>query len=236
MKPSLTPILLAIELGFLFATAAHARRRGAPTASTAPVHALLLWITLYAVLVSTLGYRGALTSERLLPWAPGFWLPVTTVLACAGPAFAVPRLREGLRQVVDSTPWHGWAGIHALRILAVGTLQKASVGEFPAWFALGVGLPDLLFGLSALWVARRAVRGELGHRAFLWWNVVGALVIVPAAPILIQLGLPGPAYVFTSQPDARAILAFPMAIAPLVGVPLFVLMNACVAWRLWERR
>ena len=67
------------------------------------------------------------------------------------------------------------------------------------------------------------------------WNLIGALVIVPSAPILLQLGLPGPLQVFTSLPDARAVFTYPMSIAPMIGVPLFVLINLWVAWRLWER-
>ena len=68
------------------------------------------------------------------------------------------------------------------------------------------------------------------------WNLIGALVIVPSAPILLQLGLPGPLQVFTSLPDARAVFTYPMSIAPMIGVPLFVLINLWVSWRLWERQ
>ena len=68
------------------------------------------------------------------------------------------------------------------------------------------------------------------------WNAIGALVIVPSAPILIQLGLPGPLQVFTSLPDARAVFTYPMSIAPMIGVPLFVFLNLWVVWRLWEER
>jgi hypothetical protein len=35
-------------------------------------------------------------------------------------------------------------------------------------------------------------------------------------------------------PDGRAILAFPMAIAPAIGVPRFVLANSLVTWWLGE--
>ena len=58
---------------------------------------------------------------------------------------------------------------------------------------------------------------------------MGALVIVPAAPILLQLGLPGPLQPFTGLPDARAVFTFPMSIAAMVGVPLFALINLWVA-------
>ena len=70
----------------------------------------------------------------------------------------------------------------------------------------------------------------------MYWNLVGALVIVPAAPTLLQLGLPGPLQVFSYLPDARAVLTYPMSIAAIVGVPVFVLINLLVFWRLWEQR
>ena len=85
-------------------------------------------------------------------------------------------------------------------------------------------------------MGRRAQRGEISRRGFFYWNLVGALVIVPAAPILLQLGLPGPIQVFESLPDARAVFTYPMSIAPMMGVPLFVLVNLGVAWQLWELR
>ncbi|MEM7025360.1 MAG: hypothetical protein AAF637_22635, partial [Pseudomonadota bacterium] len=151
------------------------------------------------------------------------------------PVLLFGSVRDGLRQIVDTTPWHWFAWFQAIRITALGTLYKTWVGAFPVWFEVFVGIPDLLFGASALWIAHRARQRTLSARAFLFWNLLGALIIVPSAPILLQLGLPGPLQLFTSLPDARAVYTYPMSIAPMVGVPLFVLFNLLVAWRLWER-
>lgn len=235
MQPSLAPILLAVELGFLFALTLHCGRRTGSHGTLAPVYVFLTWITTYAIATSLLGARGVYVSDALLRWLPGFWLQLVTVAACVGPVLLVRQVREGIRDIFDATPWHWIAGFHALRIAALGTAYKTAIGAFPLYFELLVGVPDLLFGLSALWIARRARNGELTARGFLVWNLVGALVIVPAAPILLQLGLPGPLQVFTSMPDARAVFIYPMSIAPMIGVPLFVLVNLWAAWRLWER-
>lgn len=232
---ALTPLLIALELGFLAAATARARRIGMPAEEARAVFALLAWIAAYALLTSWLGARGVFVSDRLLRWLPGFWLQLVTVAVCVGPVLGSGMLREGLRGLVDRTPWSGWAGFHGLRLTALGTLLGAAAGTFPVYFAVAVGVPDLLFGASALWVAWRAHRGRLGRRRFLAWNVLGALVIVPAAPVLLQLGLPGPFHVFEASPDARAVFTYPMSIAPMIGVPLFVLVHACVAWRLLER-
>ena len=77
-------------------------------------------------------------------------------------------------------------------------------------------------------------RGALSGRSFFYWNLVGLLIIVPTAPIVLQLGLPGPLQLFDSLPDTRAVFTYPMSIAPVMGVPLFALVNLGAAWRLWE--
>jgi hypothetical protein len=233
---SLTPILLTIELGFLFMLARRHARRVPASPSVWPVYGYALWLTAYGLLTTVLGARGVWISGPVLRTLPGLWLQPVTVAVAVLPVVAFAPLRDGMRRIVDGTPWHWFASVHALRLAALGTAYKTAIGEFPASFEYGVGIPDLLFGASALWIAARARRGELSEQAFLVWNVLGALAIVPAAPILLQLGLPGPLQTFTVPPDARAVLTYPMSIAPLIGVPLLVLANVWVAWRLWERR
>ena len=228
MQLSLTPFLIAVELGFLFVIAWRCRRPA--------VYAYLVWLAFYAVITSVLGARGVYVTDELLRTMPGFWLQLVTVAAAVVPVILFVGVRQGLRDIVDATPWHWFAYFHGLRLAAVGTAYKTWTGEFPAYFEYLVGVPDLLFAISAFWIAARAKRGELSQQGFMIWNLIGALVIVPAAPIVLQLGLPGPLQVFTSLPDARAVFTYPMSIAPMIGVPLFVLVNLLVAWRLWERR
>ena len=235
MQLSLTPLLVAVELGFLVVLARRAGHRTEPRISMAPVHLFAAWLALYAVVTGALGARGVYTEDALMKWLPGLWLQLITVAAVVGPVLLFAGLRDLLRWIVDATPLHWFAAFHALRIGALGTAYKTWTGAFPVYFELLVGVPDLLFGLSALWVAYALKRGVMGERGFLAWNLIGALIIVPSAPILLQLGLPGPLQVFTALPDARAVFTYPMSIAPMIGVPLFVLANLWVAWRLWER-
>ena len=235
MHISLAPILLATELGFLFKLAWRCGNRARAQTDMGPVYVFFLWVTAYGIVTSVLGARGVYISDALLKTLPGFWLQVVTVAAIVTPIMLFQSVRNGMRQIVDNTPWHWFAYFHGLRIAALGTAYKTMVGQFPAYFEYGVGVPDLLFGVSAFWIARKAQRGELSRKSFLIWNLIGALVIVPSAPILLQLGLPGPVQVFTSLPDARAVFTYPMSIAPMIGVPLFVLVNLWVVWRLWEQ-
>lgn len=236
MKLSLPPILLAVELGFLFAITWRSGRRHPAGEKLAPTYLYLLWISAYGAVTSVLGAHGVFVSDALLRTLPGLWLQLVTVLIAVVPVALFGGVRNSLRRIVDITPWHWFAYFHALRIAALGTAYKTLVGEFPVYFEWFVGVPDLLFGFSALWVARLVKRGEFSAKRFMVWNFLGALVIVPSAPILLQLGLPGPLQLFTSQPDARVVFTYPMSIAPIIGVPLFVLINLGVALRLWERR
>ncbi|MCG8695613.1 MAG: hypothetical protein MI806_30755 [Minwuiales bacterium] len=235
MQLSLTPMLVAVELGFVAALAWRMGRITAP-GSVTPVYLFIVWVSAYAVFTSVLGARGVYISDALLRWMPALWLQVITVAVCVLPLVLFAGLRDAMRRIVDVTPWHWFAYFHGLRIAALGTAYKTVTGEFPAFFEIGVGIPDLLFGLSAFWIAARAKRGVMTERGFLVWNLIGALIIVPSAPILLQLGLPGPLQVFSALPDSRAVFTYPMSIAPMIGVPLFVLINLWVAWRLWERR
>ena len=235
MEVSLTPVLLAIELGFLFMLAWRYGRVALVRVSLGPVYAYLVWLTAYGIITSALGARGVYVSDALLKTLPGLWLQLVTVAAAVMPIILFRSVRMAMRQIADVTPWHWFAYFHGLRVAALGTAYKTAIGQFPAYFEYWVGVPDFLFGVSAFWIAGKARRGELSEKSFLIWNLVGALVIVPSAPIILQLGLPGPVQVFTSLPDARAVFTYPMSIAPMIGVPLFVLVNVWVAWRLWER-
>lgn len=232
---SLTPILVGIEIGVIYVLAVRCGRLSSSNHNMKSVYLYLLLITAYAIATSILGARSFFISTELLQLLPGLWLQVVTVLICVLPIVLFDSVRSGMRQIVDVTPLHWFAYFHGLRVAALGTAYKTYIGEFPAYFAGLVGVPDLLFGISAFWMARNVKHGQIVARGFMLWNLIGAIIIVPAAPILLQLGLPGPLQVFTGLPDARAVFTYPMSIAPMIGVPLFVLVNLWVAWRLWEK-
>ncbi len=235
MQLSLTPFILAVELGFVFVLARRCAHHVPSERNMGPVYIYLLWVTAYGVVTSILGARGVYISEDLFKSLPSLWLQLVTFAICVLPIVLFAEVRNGMRLIVDTTPWDWFAYFHGLRILALGTTYKTIIGEFPVYFEILVGVPDFLFGVSAFWIASKTRRGQISAKNFMLWNLIGALIVVPSAPILLQLGLPGPVQVFTSLPDARAVFTYPMSIAPMIGVPLFVLTNLWVAWRLWER-
>jgi len=235
MNFSITALLLAIELGFVFFLARRSSRLPQSGIHAVSIYAFLLWVTTYGIVSSILGAQGFYISEEMLKLLPGLWLPLVAVFVCVLPVVFFKNVRNALREIVDTTPLHWLAYFHALRIGALGGAYKTHIGEFPYYFEYIAGYPDILFGISALWIGRKIKRGEIKEKTFMIWNLIGLFIIIPSSLIVLQLGLPGPLQVFTSLPDARAVFTYPMSIAPIIGVPLFVLINCGVAWRLWER-
>ena len=144
MQVSLAPVLLAAELGFLFALAWRCARQGPAHVNIGPVYSYFLWLTAYGIFTSVLGARGFYVSDDLLKTLPGFWLQFVTITAAVAPILLFRSVRVGVRRIVDVTPWHWFAYFHGLRIAALGTAYKTMVGEFPAYFEYCVGrLADL---------------------------------------------------------------------------------------------
>ncbi len=230
---SITPFLIVAQLAFIAVIVQRARRSGAVSAQAVTALVSLVWIGLggWSLATSFIGATGGYESESFYTAWGGLWLPAVPILLLLGPVFSVARLRRALEAVLAATPVHWLTAVQALRISAIGTAYKTHLGLFPTYFEFAVGVPDLLFGISALAMTRLARRGRVSARALVIWNVIGIAIVVPTAPILIQLGLPGPLQVFDTAPTATAVYAFPMSLAPTMVVPTFVLLNVVAVWR-----
>ncbi|MBV2127285.1 MAG: hypothetical protein G8D81_18200 [gamma proteobacterium symbiont of Clathrolucina costata] len=177
-----------------------------------------------------IGYQssvGRFGSEPFYNLMPGYWMPYVPVVVALSMMLSLAPLRDGLRVLVDETPVHWLSGIHILRILALGTLLKASNDLFPQMFAWFVGGPDLLFGASAIIVTLLARSGRLSDRFILYWHLAGALAIV--------LPVAGLMHLFMAEPLFAELFMFPMVMAPALIVPTLVLLNLLVAWRFYEQ-
>ena len=94
MAISLAPILLAIELGFMFVLTWRTSRLAPAEAIIKPVYVYLLWVTAYGILASILGARGVYISEDILNSLPGFWLQLIPVAVCVFPECKVGMSRD----------------------------------------------------------------------------------------------------------------------------------------------
>jgi hypothetical protein len=188
----------------------------------------------WAVASALLAYGGIFQQSWFLAAWPSFWVTFIAVFLVMLPWLFSIRIKDMLRGLIDAVPLHWIVGFQGLRILAIGGIIKAVDGEFSRYFAFYVGIPDLIFGLSALVMARLIYKKKVGRWSVALWNLIGAMIIVPLGLVLMQMGLPGAWRVFTDSPTIATIFKFPMALAPTVVVPIFVMMNLFVAMRLLE--
>ena len=231
---TIIPFLILFQLLFLPFLALKARDDGhinttQMVATFLPVAGLTIW-TAIAVM---LGIWGIYESENFYKLYSALWMPVIPI-AIVFASLALPIGLKGITSILDVTPAHWLAFFQAGRISAIGTAYHTLQGNFPLYFEVAVGIPDLCFGLSALVVGILAMQQKISSRALITWHLIGFLIIVPTAPLLLQLGLPGELQVFAHQPTAEAVYTFPMSLAPIMVVPTFVTFNLLGIWR--ERR
>ena len=228
MHVSSLPFLVAAVFGYLAWLVRRLSRQGAFTGVERRRLFTVLGVLLaWGAVTAALAFSGFYTRPRFLSWAPGYWMPYVPVVMVMTLVLTSRSLRDGLRKLVDATPAAWLTAIHIVRILALGSLIKAANGLFPELFAGYVGVPDLLFGLSAIPVTLLVARGRLSGMPLVAWHVIGAMVIIVPAVGFMHL--------FMKEPLFDRLFAFPMALAPTLVVPTLVMLNLLVAWRESER-
>jgi len=237
MSFSTLPFLFILQLAFWIGLTRVARHRRQLTNGQAlSIMAWLVILVLWGIATSALSICGVYTSPAFLHLLPGLWLPMIPIILSAGLYRAWPVFSEAIQRVVTGTPTHAFILIQILRIAAIGGVYKATQGLMPAMFTAVVGIPDFLFGLSALILAGTALHKRVTSRMLGLWHIAGIAVIVTTAPFIMQLGLPGgPWYIFQNLPDSRALLEFPMVLAPTLVVPFFIIINAIAAHHLLRK-
>ena len=112
-----------------------------------------------------------------------------------------------------------------MRIGAIGSVMKALRGDVTSTFPLWVGIPDFLFGLSALLVGWLFLKKSVSPRFLIVWNLIGtAIILVPLLAMPYWMGEPGFSFIFE----------FPMVLAPSVVVPILLYINFLMAWNVFE--
>ena len=236
MTFSTIPMIFLVEVAAISFAAQSAMRRGVLSRPD------VRWISvLIGLLVSWgaaavyLGINGAFQSDKFVSiWGP-LWLPFVPVALIVLPMALLPQVRLAVTRLIDGTPLPALISIHGLRILAIGGVVKGWNGEFSAPMAGFIGVPDFLFGVSALIMAWLAFKQRVGTWAAVAWNAIGVTIIVPNVLIVTGLSMPGPWQLFSAEPTIMTLFAFPMVLAPALVVPVFVMMNMFVAARLIER-
>ena len=113
--------------------------------------------------------------------------------------------------------------------------HKGAQGLLPLHFVLLLAVPDLLIGLTALPMWRRAARLARDRDPLLLaWNLFGAGLLM-TGPLVIELSQPGLFGVWTEGARTDEVLSFPLSIVPTFVAPLFVVLHAAAIFRLSAR-
>ena len=222
-----SPVSHAIAIGLLVWLALRMRAVGAERGAVVAIVATLAgWMLASSWLAYRDLYRSLNPSMLLIVWATAAPIVLLGVLATR------PRLRAALLAFAARTPLERLHRVHAVRVLAAGTIAKWWAGALPGHFILPVGIPDFVVGASALAAARLAASDPTRFRGLLiGWNALGAVVLLIAPP-LIQLSQPGPLHWVTTGPTTDEVLGFPMSLVPTLIAPLFIALHLVAIARL----
>ena len=237
-KFSLLPPLVVLVLGFSFGVIGTSYYRG-----TIQLHQAL-WLllaplaqSLWAAWLMRVGGGGSSSTrffecDWFLRSAPILWLPFIVVI----PHTVMLGLGEDIVvAMVRALPLQVFVALQAVRVLAVGSLIKWYYGIFPPAFAWGTAFPDMLFGLSAVWLlvtqssSSSSPIADNDDAFLVRWCVLGIVIILPVGVTILQLGMaPTQLYQSIRAPN-RLVFCYPMILAPAVVVPALLCWNATVA-------
>jgi hypothetical protein len=192
-------------------------------------------LTLWGGASVYLGMSGYYQSKSFLSSLPGLWIAQVPVLIVMVPWMVSKTFRQGIDAIIDQTPLYLIMGFEGLRIFALGGIYKGFTGGFSLFYATFVGIPDFLYGVTTLIAAVLIYRGVWKERSAILINLIGFVIIVPIGMLLINVGLPGAMYMIAETPSLKTIFELPMALAPTLVVPIFVMINLLVAVRLIQR-
>jgi hypothetical protein len=104
----------------------------------------------------------------------------------------------------------------------LGGIVKGLRGDITSGYVFWIGVPDFLFGVSALVVGWLVLRKAVGPRFLMAWNLVGfALIVLPTfVPMNYWMNEPGFTFIFE----------FPMVLAPSIVIPILIALNLLHAW------
>lgn len=141
---------------------------------------------------------------------PAWFLPLAIVSTTVLFSITVVR-RSELREIADRADLTDWYGLQRLRVyFGAVILIGASLGLLPWPFALAAGIGDVVVGLSARFLERRAIR----HSAVAWlFTLVGMADLINAGRMGAQIVVP---WLLERQLPGFLLML------PLLGVPLML--------------
>ncbi len=228
MKFSIPFIYVIILFAFcIFITSRAKRRQSIDTAEARSVYFLLLAFSVWTLITTALGLKKIHTLPLLLERVPLLWQACTAVVILAIALLLSRSLRNALHGIAANTPWHWLVFIQALRLGALGGVVKGIKGEITSAYIFWIGIPDFLYGFSAIIVGWLVLRRAVGNRFLIIWNLIGPAIILLPTFVFMNYWMNEPGFTF--------IMEFPMVLAPSIVVPIFIFLNFLLAWRIFKR-
>ncbi len=221
MKLSLVPLLAILTLAFgVFITAKAKKDRSISRAEAGSVYFLVLAFAVWTAVVIALGMGG--THVALMDQVPLLWQSGIPVMILFVSLILSRNLRRALHGIASSTPQHWLVFFQALRIGALGGIIKGMQGQITSGYIFWIGIPDFLFGASAILVGWLLLREAVSRGFLVVWSLIGAsIILLPTFP-LMNYWMNEPGFVF--------IFEFPMVLAPSIVVPMMIFFNLLSAW------
>jgi hypothetical protein len=227
MKLSMVPLLVLLILTFaVFITSKAKKDRSISGAEARSVYFLVVAFALWTAVVIALGMDGI--HVELMGRIPLLWQSGVPVAILFIDLILSRNLRRVLNGIASSTPQHWLVFFQALRIGALGGVIKGIQGQVTSSFVFWVGIPDFLFGVSAILVGWLLLREAVSRSFLVIWSLVGASIILLPTFLLMNYWMNEPGFVF--------IFEFPMVLAPAIVVPMMIFFNLLSAWGAYQSR
>ncbi len=181
MKSSILPILLIVVFIFYIFLIRRGKDNKSITTMEANSAFLLLSVFFAWTLVSTfLGIKELHVSRAFMKQVPFLWQACVPVLILIIALFFSSNLRSALRGLASSTPWHWLVFFQAFRIGALGSVLKGINGEITSSYVFWVGIPDFIYGISAMVIGVLMLKRGVSNRMLMVWSLIGpAIILIP---------------------------------------------------------
>lgn len=225
MRLSIVPFYILLVFAFcIFITYRARRNQGINQIETRSIYIFIAGLFGWTVASTIFGLRGIHSSPELLERIPFLWQAfVAITMWMVFYAFS-STFRGALNKLADATPATWLVFVQALRVGALGSVVKAVRGDITSSFPLWVGIPDFLFGVSAIIIGYLLLRNPTAYRrTLIAWSTAGAAIILLPTFGFMPYWMNEPGFTF--------IFEFPMVMSPSIIVPILVLLNFLLAWK-----
>jgi len=227
MKFSVVPIFVVFVFSFCVFLTYRAQKNGAIVRSEARnVYFLFFVLFVWTLISAGFSIKGGEMSSVFHESIPFLWQACVPVVIVVFALLFSSSLRSAMRCIASGTPAHWFVFFQVLRVGALGGVVKGINGEITSSFVFWVGIPDFLFGVSAVIVGWLVVQEVVGNKFLMFWNLIGAAIILVPTFLFSSY--------FMNEPGMSFIFEFPMVLAPSIVVPIFVLLNFLQAGRAFE--